>query len=67
MILPDTITLDGEVSAHLYARLDINEDGSLSGNVFVMLEGAKVGWWSCDPDDFETFCRACLGLVVELQ
>ena len=67
MSLPDTITLDGVLPTTLHARLGTNEDGSFSGNVFVMLEGAKVGWMRCTPDDFETFCRAGLDLVGKLR
>ena len=35
--------------------------------MFVMLEGAKVGWMRCDPDNFETFCLAGLDLVGKLR
>ena len=65
--LPDTITLGGVLPTTLNARLGHNEDGRCSGNVLVMLEGAKVGWMRCDPDDFEAFCLAGIDLVAELR
>lgn len=65
--LPDTITLDGVLPAHLEARLGHNEDGTHSGNVFVTIRGANTSWVRCTPDDFEAFCRAGLDLVAKLR